>query len=252
MSFEGKFAIVTGGATGIGAAVTRALAGRGATVFMLGRRQGELLELQAELERKKQRVFACRADITSPGSLDDCVAAIEKDTGRIDYVVHNAGAYLKSPLEEMEEADWDRLFDTNVKGIFLLTRRLLPLMRDAGGSIVTIGSTLAWQTAPGATAYAASKAAVVALTRSMAREFSAMKIRVNCICPGIVDTPIHDPYLGDLRDRPKFVKRVSEMIPLGRIGSPGDIAAATLFLLGEEAAWITGDVMTVDGGMSLL
>lgn len=252
MSFKGKYALVTGGGTGIGAAVTRELAARGAQVLIVGRRQGELLDLQAQLERKKRRIFVYQGDVTSSKSLAKLAGTIRETTDRLDYVVHNAGAYLKTSIEEMQESDWNRLFDTNVKGIFLSSQRLLPFMKASGGAIVTIASTLAYQTAPGASAYAASKAAVVSLTRSMAREFSEMKIRVNCICPGIVDTPVHDQFFANRRERERFVDQVSGAVPLGRIGLPEDVARAALFLLSDEASWITGEVMAVDGGMSLL
>lgn len=252
MSIKGKFALVTGGGTGIGAAITRELAVRGANVFIVGRRHGELLDLQAQLERKKSRVFALPGDVSSAQSLDGVVEAIRAKTNRLDYVVHNAGVYLKGSIEEMDERDWNKVFNSNVKSVFLLTKLLLPVMKASGGSIITIASTLAYQTAPGTTAYAASKAAVVSLTRSMAREFSGRHIRVNCICPGIVDTPAHDPFFADRREREQFVAHVSSTVPLGRIGRPEDIAHAVLFLLSDEASWITGEVLAVDGGMSIL
>ena len=252
MSFKGTFALVTGGGTGIGAAITRELAARGAQVFLVGRRHGELLDLQAQLERKKQKVYAFPGDVSSAQSLASLVEAIRAKTDRIDYVVHSAGVYKKASIEEMDEREWNGVFNSNVKGVFLLTKLLLPVMKASGGSIVIIASTLAYQTAPGASAYSASKAAVVALTRSMAREFSKMHIRVNCICPGIVDTPVHDPFFPTSKERERFVNDVSNMVPLGRIGSPDDVAHAALFLLSDEASWITGEVLAVDGGMSIL
>jgi NAD(P)-dependent dehydrogenase (short-subunit alcohol dehydrogenase family) len=252
MNFKGKFALVTGGGSGLGAAISRTLGERGAAVFIVGRRHGDLLERQAELERAGIDVTAFPGDISSAESLDGLVEAIRAKTGRLDYLVHSAGVYRKAPIAGMDERDWDEIFDVNVKGIFLLTRMLLPLMNGAGGSILNIASTLAYQTSPGTAAYAASKAAVVSLTRSMAREFSEMNIRVNCICPGIVDTPVHDPFLKNRRERERFIEDISNLVPMGRIGRPGDIASAAAFLLSEDASWITGAVLAVDGGLSLL
>jgi meso-butanediol dehydrogenase/(S,S)-butanediol dehydrogenase/diacetyl reductase len=252
MASKRTYAVVTGGGAGIGAAVTRELGKRGDHVFIIGRKHGDLLEFQAELERTRLHVHAVPGDLSDAASAKRILDAIEAKTDHVDCLVNNAGVYLLDAIEDMKVRDWDATFNVNVKGLFLFTRMLLPLMKGKGGAIVNIASTVAWRSSPGSAAYAASKAAVVSLTRSMAREFGPMNIRANCVCPGIVDTNVHDRRFGDRKAKEAFFKRISAEIPAGRIGTADDVARAVVFLLSDDASWITGSVLAVDGGMSVL
>jgi len=252
MNFDGKFAVITGGGTGIGYAVANKLFASGARVLVASRDRAKLAEAMKKLDRRAGEVYAEACDVADENAVRRLAKRIGELADGVDFLVNSAGVYVKSPVEETAEDDWNRVFDVNVKGIHLVVRELLPLMEGRGASVLNIASTLAYQTAPGTGAYAASKAAVVSLTRSMAREFGSRGIRVNCICPGVVDTPIHDPYFETEAGKKAFFAELAEALPAGRIGSPEDVARAALFLLGDGATWITGAVLAVDGGMSLL
>jgi NAD(P)-dependent dehydrogenase (short-subunit alcohol dehydrogenase family) len=252
MSLNGKFAVITGGGTGIGLATARLLGKEGARVCILGRREDVLDEAMETMREQGVEVMQFKLDISNASLTKQLFEVLRSKTGHIDILVNNAGIYRGANVAELDERDWDDTFDINVKGVYLVTRSLLPLMETHGAAVVNIASTLAFQVVPGASAYSASKAAVVSLTKSMALELAGNGIRVNCICPGIVDTPIQDPVLGMGEMRRKKLEEIGRTFPLGRVGRSEDIAEAVRYLCSESASWITGSVLTVDGGISLL
>ncbi|NIM20617.1 MAG: glucose 1-dehydrogenase [Candidatus Latescibacteria bacterium] len=252
MTLQGKYAVITGGGTGIGLATARLLGKKDARICIIGRRKNVLDQAVESLREEGINAINYKVDVTNAVLTQQLQDVLKTEIEYIDILVNSAGVYSGSAFSEMEEEMWDETFDINVKGIYLMSKSLLPLMPRSGASIINISSTLAFQVVPGASAYSASKAAVASLTKSMALELAKRNIRVNCISPGIIDTPIQDPYMGKGEQREKKVKEVGQMFPLGRIGTSEDIANAVLFLASDAASWITGSVLTVDGGLSLL
>jgi NAD(P)-dependent dehydrogenase (short-subunit alcohol dehydrogenase family) len=243
----GKVAIITGAARGIGAACTRRFVVEGARValFDLPGEAGCAQALVADLG-SAARFFAC--DVTQACACDAAVVAAVAALGPPSVLVNNAGISIPGGLEEMSEADWDRLFAVNVKAIHLLGRRVIPLMRAAGGgSIINVASESAFIGFPMHPAYCASKAAVVHLSRSMAVRYAPDCIRVNALCPGTIDTDLYRGFLAQHSDPEAVHARVLAMHPLG-LGTPDDIAAAALYLASDEARYVTGAPMLVDGG----
>ena len=244
---SGKIALVTGGASGIGLATARVFLREGARVVIAGRDETKLAAAVQELGTSD--CFSVRADVAVEA---DCVALVEKiqaTWGGLDIVVNNAGIVRRDqPLAEVESEDWDHHLAANLKSVFLVCKYALRVMKGKGGSIVNLGSQLAFVTAPNYPAYCAAKAGVVGLTRSIALDYASQGIRANCVCPGLTETPM--AYF----QRETIDGRNAELVklhPLGRIGRPEDIADAVLFFASAESAWITGQTLIVDGGYTL-
>jgi len=241
---SGKTAIITGGGSGIGKAIAVAFSREGASVVIAGRHQDKLDHAASEIGN---RCLSVSADVSRAADVQRLVnAAIEKFK-RIDVLVNNAGVLLPGTAESLSEEDFDQTFNINVRGPWLLSRAVLPRMRAAGGgSIINIGSVLSTLGARNRVAYAASKGAVLAMTRAMALDHAAEKVRVNCICPGIVETEMVARFSMDESAR----RQRLTWHPLGRFGQPDDIAGLAVFLASDESAWTTGAMFTVDGGYS--
>ena len=246
MRLAGKTAVVTGAGSGIGHAIAVALAREGAQVAICGRDREKLDRAASEIGA------ACLPVAADVGNLQDVnvlvAAAIERFQA-IHILVNNAGILLPGTAESLTEAEWDQTFAINVRGMWLLTRAVLPHLRAAGGgSIVNVGSVLSLLGARNRVAYAASKGAVLAMTRAMALDHAPDKIRVNCICPGIVETEMVTAFQMDEAARKKRIA----MHPLGRFGQPEDVAGLAVFLASDESSWITGSAYNVDGGYSAM
>jgi NAD(P)-dependent dehydrogenase (short-subunit alcohol dehydrogenase family) len=246
-----RVALVTGASSGIGRAVALSLSAEGAAVAVAARRAGELAATVAMIEAQGGRALAVPGDVTveteAKAMVDETVATF----GKLDVLVNNAGGIRRGLLlHELPTERWDEQIDTNLRSVFLVTRAALPAMLVATGdrAIVNISSTFAHTNAVGVSAYAAAKAGVVGLTRSLSVEYADSGIRANCICPAVVVTPLAHV------DRPNFDEQRSELEalhPLGRLGQPEDIAAAVLYLASAESAWVTGTVTNVDGGYTV-
>jgi NAD(P)-dependent dehydrogenase (short-subunit alcohol dehydrogenase family) len=244
MRLTGKVAVVTGGGSGIGRAIAVAFAREGANVVICGR-NGK--KLDAVAEEIGAPCLPVTADVSHGEGIHRVVTAtIEKYEG-LDVLVNNAGVLLPGTAESLSEDQWDQTFNTNVRGLWLLARAALPHMRAAdGGSIINIGSVLSTLGARNRVAYAASKGAVLAMTRAMALDHAAENIRVNCICPGIVETEMVAAFGMDENAR----KQRLALHPAGRFGQPEDVAGLAVYLASDEAAWVTGAAFPVDGGYS--
>lgn len=244
MRLDSKVAIITGAGSGIGKAIAQAFVREGASVVIAGR-DSKKLELAAA--KIGPQCVAVAADVSRAGDVQKLVRAAIEKFKRIDILVNNAAVLLPGTAEQLSEEDFDQTFAINVRGLWLLSRAVLPQMRAVGGgSIINIGSVLSTLGARNRVAYAASKGAVLAMTRAMALDHAAENIRVNCICPGIVETEMVAKFNMDESAR----RQRLALHPAGRFGKPEDVAGLAVFLASDESAWITGTAQTVDGGYS--
>lgn len=251
MKLGKKVAIITGAGTGIGRACAELFADEGAAVVLAGRRREPLEEVGKVIEAKGGRALAMPCDVRRSDQVRDLVSRAESALGGLNIVVNNAALWIGGTAEETSEADWDALMETNLKGIFLLSREALPALRRAGGgTIVNIGSVLGLVGMKQRVAYATSKGGLVQLTRAMALDHAAEKIRVNCVCPSLVHTPMGQDSLARFGDAGAELARRIAMIPLGRAGTPEDVARLALFLASDDSDWITGAAIPLDGGFS--
>lgn len=242
--FAGRTALVTGAARGIGAGIAAGLLDRGANAVLLDS-DGAALETAAEaLSRHEGRVFTFTGDIADAGAVERCVEQSAQKYGAVDILVNNAGIIRDNRVERLEEHDWDAVLSVNLKGAFLACRAVVPGMRKRGyGKIVNIASR-AWLGNFGQSNYSASKGGLVSLTRTLALELARDQINVNAVAPGLIDTDM-------TRSLPrKVLERLVQLQPTGRMGTIADIAAAVCFLASDEAGFITGQVLHVDGGKS--
>ena len=246
---EGKTAVITGGAGGIGRATALLFAREGAAVSIVDINQDTGLEAVREISAQGGRAIFERADVTR---VDDCRLIVErtlKEFGRVHILFNNAGIIRRAPVPETSEEDWDAVMAVNVKSVFLMSREIIPRMAKAGGGSI-INTASGWGLAGGAraAAYCASKGAVVLLTKALAIDHGGQKIRVNCICPGDTDTAMlraEALQLGEAEER--FLSDAAKR-PLGRVGTPEEVAQAALYLASEASSFVTGTALVVDGG----
>ena len=243
----GKVALVTGGSTGIGLATAKRLALEGATVFITGRRQAELDAAVLEIGHGAR---AIRGDISSAADLERVVETVSEAHQRIDILYANAGGGEFVPLGEITEAQFDKYVGINMKGTLFTVQSALPFMR-AGSAIVITGSIAAVKGIPAFSVYAATKAALRAFTRSWANDLKGRDIRVNVVAPGVIITPAYKTELGMSDEQiDAYSKDVSGTTPLGRVGTPDEIAKAVSFLASDDASFVTGSELFVDGGLA--
>ncbi|HEX5030850.1 MAG TPA: 3-oxoacyl-[acyl-carrier-protein] reductase [Candidatus Eisenbacteria bacterium] len=242
--FEGRVAVVTGGAKGIGRAIAVHLAAGGAKLVLAGRSEGPLEELRAEIQAQGGEAVAVRADVAVEADADALCARALEAFGKADILVNNAGVTRDGLLLRMSDADWDQVLDTNLKGAFHCTRAFArPMVRQKWGRMVNITSVIGLIGNAGQANYAASKAGLLGLTKAVAKELASRHITVNAVAPGFIETAMTDA-LGD-----KVREGLMAQIPMGRLGKAEDVAQAVGFLCSEGAAYVTGQVLTVDGGM---
>jgi NAD(P)-dependent dehydrogenase (short-subunit alcohol dehydrogenase family) len=249
LDFTGKVAIVTGGAMGIGEATARKLAGLGASVAILDidRDAGPMSAAVIVKSGHICEFFPCNMSVGA--DVSQAITAVVNKYGTIDILVSNAGIQLYGDAVTTREEDWDRLMGINLKGCFLAAKYAVPHMIEGGGAIVIVGSVQSMSAISNSVAYVASKHGLLGLTRAMSLDYATKGVRVNCVCPGTIDTPMLR-WAAKLSDDPeKVIQTCNHMHPLGRIGKPEEVADAIAYLASPMASFITGAALLVDGGM---
>lgn len=244
---KGKVALVTGASKGIGAGIAKALASEGASVVVNYASSKEGAErVVAEIEKKGGKAVAVQGDVAKSSDVQRIFADTERVFGEIDILVNNAGVYQFAPLDDITEEQFHRQFDTNVLGLILATQQAARHFGPDGGTVINIGSVASSVTPPASAVYTATKGAVDAVTRVLAKELGPKKIRVNSINPGIVETEgVHAAGIVGS----DFQKQTEAQTPLGRIAQPGDIAPIAVFLASEDSGWLTGETLLASGGL---
>ncbi len=247
----GKAALITGGGTGIGRAIALAFAREGASVALAGRRLEKVRQVAGEIEKQGGAALALECDVTRSRDAERVVRDTAKKFGKLNVLVNNAGTLSVSTVDSISEEDWDRVMTVNVKGPFLMSRAALKEFRKAGGgAIVNIGSVLGLVAMKDRAAYCASKGGVTMLTKAMALDHAHENVRVNCICPSIVETELVKGLFDDSEQGQRLRKSRIGAIPLGRFGKPVDVAELAVFLASEESSWLTGVAIPLDGGLT--
>jgi NAD(P)-dependent dehydrogenase (short-subunit alcohol dehydrogenase family) len=243
---DGKIALVTGGNGGIGLATAQQFVTEGAYVFITGRREAELAAAVKQIGRN---VTGVRGDVSNLGDLDRLFAQIKREKGKLDIVFANAGVAKYAPLDKITTEFFDSIFDINVKGVLFTVQKALPLLTD-GGSIILNASIVASKGFKANSVYSASKAAVRSFARTLTMDLKDRGIRVNAVSPGPIDTPGLSELLASSETGQQRAKIISTTVPLGRLGTPNEVAKAVVFLASDDSSFITGTELFVDGGLA--
>ena len=243
---EGKIALITGGNSGIGLATAKQFVNEGAYVFITGRRDPELA---AAVKGIGRNVTGVQGDVANLGDLDRLFAQIKREKGKLDIVFANAGAATFAPFGTITEEHYDSIFNINVKGLLFTVQKALPLLPD-GASIILNASVVASKGLPANSVYSATKAAVRSFARTWTTDLKERRIRVNAVSPGATDTPGLNDLLASTEAGQQPLKMISTTVPLGRLGTPNEIAKAVVFLASDDSSYITGTEVFVDGGMA--
>ena len=246
MKLAGKIAIVTGGSRGIGFAIAKILSESGATVVITSKDSEKIKKAESKISNS----FGITCNIKKKTEVQNVVNQTIEKFGKLDILVNNAGIFPKiKQLHEIDEDEWNEVLDVNLTGQFRFTKEAIPYLQKTSGCIINISSDAGLKAYENfnVDAYSASKAALIALTKCWALEYAKNKIRVNCICPGVVDTDMTKPFLKNQKD----IEFMNNEHPLGRIGQPEEIGKSVLYFASDDALWITGAILTVDGGESI-
>jgi 3-oxoacyl-[acyl-carrier protein] reductase len=245
VDLKGQVALVTGASRGIGKTIATTLARCGAKVACVARNADKLAETVAEITSKGGEALSLECDVANTESVNKTVETVVEKWGRVDILVNNAGITRDTLIPRMEDAQWDDVINTNLRGTFLFTRAVTrPMMQARYGRIINISSVSGIMGNPGQSNYSASKAGMIGMTRTVARELASRKVTVNAVAPGFIETEmtgaLGEAILGEVKNR----------VPAKRLGTPADVAEAVAFLASKQASYITGQVLTIDGGMT--
>ena len=244
----GKVAVVTGASKGIGAGIAKAFGREGASVVVnYASDKAGAERVAKEIESAGGKALVVGASVAKVADIDALFAEVKKHFGKVDVLVNNAGVFGPTPLEALTEAEYDRQFNTNVKGLLFTTKAALPLFGESGGSVINISSVVSKGTFPGISVYGGTKGAVDTITGVLAKELGAKKIRVNAINPGLIVTEGTDAA-GYTGEGSEFEKMVLATTPLGRLGQTADVADVAVFLASDDARWVNGSTLDVAGG----
>jgi NAD(P)-dependent dehydrogenase (short-subunit alcohol dehydrogenase family) len=243
---EGKIALITGGNSGIGLATAKQFVNEGAYVFITGRRQGEL---DAAVKQIGKSVTAVQGDVSKLGDLDRLFAQIKREKGRLDIVFANAGVATYAPFGTITEEHYDSIFNINVKGLLFTVQKALPLLPD-GASVILNASIVASKGFSSNSVYSATKAAVRSFARTWTTDLKERRIRVNAVSPGPIETPGLNNLVASTGAGEERLKMLSNTVPLGRLGTPDEIAKAVVFLASDDSSYVTGTELFVDGGFA--
>lgn len=249
---EGKVAIVTGGGQGIGAAIASRFAAEGARVVIAQRSEAVGQAHAARIAADGGEAIAVTADVSEPGQISALVARTLERFGRPDILVNNAGIFVADDPLQLTEEQWRRCMSVNLEAVWWLSREVLPHMIDRGGAIINIASTHAFLIVPGCFPYPVAKHALIGLTRALAAEYASRGVRINAIAPAYIDTDMVSGYLGTREDPAAERRRVEGLHPIGRMGRPEEVAGPALFLASDDASFISGEVLMVDGGITTI
>jgi len=246
-SLAGKSAVVTGASRGIGRAIALAFAGAGADVAVAARSEGDLETLAKEIDAMGRRAVVVPTDVTQRDQIESLIQTAVKEFGKVDIFVNNAGgSNFMAPLVSLRPAGWDKLRTLNLDSVFHGTQLAAQAMVDRGGSIIQIASVAGIAGAIGLSPYSAAKGGVRLFTQAVAKELATSNVRVNCIAPGWIDTPLND----FMKEDENVLKMATDMIPMGRFGTSEEVAAAALYLASDAASFVTGTTLVVDGGQT--
>lgn len=251
LRLSGKVSIITGGTSGIGQATAKLFAKEGSKVVIAGRDEKRGNNLAKEINDQGHEAIFVKTDVSRSDDVQSLFNKTVEKWGRIDVLFNNAGIEIDGFVADYNEEDWDKVINTNLKGAFLCSKYAFKQMikQGTGGSIINNSSVLGILSLPGCSAYSASKSGLIGLTRALALDGAPYKIRVNCLCPGFILTRLTEQYV-DKKDPQKYLETVGKLHPIGRIGTPEEVAYAALFLASDESSFITGAIIPVDGGVT--
>jgi NAD(P)-dependent dehydrogenase (short-subunit alcohol dehydrogenase family) len=252
MMLKNKVVLITGGSSGIGMAIAERFLKEGAKIVITGRSKERCDNAQKQLKAiVADAVVSVTGDVSKWGDVQKMVARTIKQFGRIDILINNAGIYLEKRIEETTEDEWDQVININLKGVFLCSKAVYPHFKNQGsGTIVNMSSDSGISGNPSEAAYCASKGGVTNLTRAMALDYAKENIRVNAICPAVINTPMLQKEVDMQEDKEAYLKEMDELHPIGRVGRPEEVAFAVLMVASDEASFITGANIPVDGGFT--
>jgi NAD(P)-dependent dehydrogenase (short-subunit alcohol dehydrogenase family) len=245
----GKVAAITGGGSGLGLAIASLFSSEGARVAVIDVDRGLGGEAVKTIRRRGGEAMFAEASVSKSSDVEKAIKSVVQRYGRLDILVNNAGVASKGSVVDLTEEAWDKVIAVNLKGVFLCSRYGVAEMAKTGqGVVVNIGSVLGLVGSAGEAAYCASKGGVIALTRAMALDFARLNIRVNCVCPGSILTPMFERLMTGAPNNEEALKRNAERIPMGRVAKPEEVAGMVLYLASDESSYATGSIMTIDGG----